>query len=110
MFQQNQGNNNQRPKAEGFLNIVLKDANGNEIRLPKGIPLDSNNRTYRSLINAAKKHAAVGQEFVIEASASVHLVDDKEDIPFGEVDADTVALAQMQAEEDAESTDTEAAA
>lgn len=47
-------NTNGKKKADGWLNITITDANGNDHRLRVGVPLNVDNQLDRSLINAAK--------------------------------------------------------
>jgi len=80
----NNRNGNQQ-KAEAFGNCSF-EVDGNEYKIPKGIPMDSNNRVTRSMINAAKAAAEKGDEFTVTLTCTVKLVVDDsglEDIKFG---------------------------
>lgn len=73
------------PKAEAFGNCEA-EAGGIWHKIPKGIPLDSNNHVSRSLINAAKAKAEKGEELVLMVRMTVKVVTDdsgKEDLVFG---------------------------
>lgn len=53
--QENSQQSSNKPKAEGFLNLQLKDANGELHKVKAFIPLNtSDGQVNRSLINAAK--------------------------------------------------------
>ena len=67
-------------KADGFLNLVIKTPKG-DVKLRRGIALDTSNRVERSLLNAT----IADPEFVVELTGSVHIVTDEtsqEDIAF----------------------------
>lgn len=74
--------NNDKPKAIGFLNVTVKDANGNEHKLRNGIALYAENNLEQSLVNAAKAH---GDDLELVVSASINVVvpvEEQEDILF----------------------------
>lgn len=73
---------NDSKSADGFLNLSIELPNGEIVKLRKGVPLDSDNRAERSLLNAAKNDSA----FTVTLTGSVHTIVDEtktEDIVFG---------------------------
>ncbi len=71
--------NSDMKKADAFLNLKLVDAEGNVHTLPKGLPLFSDSRVLRSLINAAK--ANPDKEFTLTGTVWFPSEDAQEDIP-----------------------------
>ena len=65
------GNNNEQRKAEAYLNLEISAANGDAVRLPKGIALDSSTRIGRSIINAAKANP----DAIFTLTGKVHVID-----------------------------------
>lgn len=77
--------NSNQQKAEAFGNCEFEAADGKTYKIPKGIPMDSNNLVTRSIINAARAAAEKGEEFTLTLNMQVKLVVDdsgKEDIQF----------------------------
>lgn len=75
---------NQQPRADGWLNVSVVDAQGNKHRISRGIPLDASTRIGRSLLNAAAKALEEDSELVLTLEGSVYISneDSQEDIPF----------------------------
>lgn len=63
---------NSMTKADAFMNIIAIDANGNERKMRKGIPLEMSNLVERSLINKA----LADPNFTVEVRATIHIVPD----------------------------------
>lgn len=87
-------------KAEGFLNIAIKDSENPEIVHPlynKGISLRSSNVLERTLLDAAKQHKEKGLDGTVEimVKATVNLATDPASKP-------NVSIAVVPAEQSAE--------
>jgi hypothetical protein len=63
---------NRQPKADAFINVVILDAQGNEHRLRRGIPLELSNLLERSIINKA----LADPSYKIELHGIVHVIPD----------------------------------
>lgn len=72
-------------RADGFANATVKDKNGKERKLRKGIVLEDQYLVERSILNRARAAAEKGETFTFTAECTVHLcvdVDEAEDVPF----------------------------
>jgi hypothetical protein len=78
--QANNSNNNggygNKPKAEAFINCFVNDANGDPVKISKGIAIDSTTLVGRSIIAQAHELAAEGKEMVITLEGTIKLVVD----------------------------------
>lgn len=69
---------NQKPKAAAFLNLQVRDAEGNLHSLRAGVPLHVDNQLENSLINAANTY---GAEFTVECVGMIKVITPEEDKP-----------------------------
>lgn len=67
----NKTTGNNKPKANGFLNLAVRDATGQLHTLRAGIPLYEDNNLENSIIQAA---IANGEKFTIEAVGTVKVI------------------------------------
>ncbi|MBP94159.1 MAG: hypothetical protein CMC55_08590 [Flavobacteriaceae bacterium] len=71
------------PKADGWLHIKVKGADGNLYTVGKGVPLYLTNQADRSLINATKAAGEEGRSFEFVGSVYIPQSDEEKakDIP-----------------------------
>jgi hypothetical protein len=76
-----QGGYGGKAKAEAFINCTVKNANGDDVKISKGIALDSTTLVGRSIIAQASELFAAGEEsMTIELTGTIKLVtDDSQD-------------------------------
>lgn len=56
--------NDDRRKADGWLNVAIVDAQGNEHKFPKGIPLYESTKLGRSILNKMEADADYAPKLV----------------------------------------------
>jgi hypothetical protein len=70
------GNFNGKPKAEAFINCFVTNAAGDQVKISKGIAIDSTTLVGRSIIAQAQELAAEGKDLVISLEGTIKLVVD----------------------------------
>lgn len=65
-----------KPKAEAFINCFVINALGEEVKISKGIAIDSSTLVGRSIIAQAQELAAEGKDMTIQLEGTIKLVVD----------------------------------
>ena len=68
-----------KPKAEAFINCFVLNAAGQEVKISKGIAIDSSTLVGRSIIAQAHELAAEGKDMTIQLEGTIKLVVDDTD-------------------------------
>ena len=74
---QSAGQYGNKPKAEAFINCFVVNAAGEQVKISKGIAIDSTTLVGRSIIAQAQAMQADGQEMTIALSGTIKLVVDE---------------------------------
>lgn len=70
--------NRQQAETVAYFNLKLKNKNGNEYSLPRGIPLTGIDRVTAGMLKKAEQDP----EHVFEATGTINFVNDEGDVEF----------------------------
>ncbi len=65
---------NDKKSANGFINLIVVDAEGTEHKLRGGVALYNDNNLENSIMVAAAKAAKAGKEFTLTLKATVNIL------------------------------------